>query len=1018
MGAVNVFVITSGIFFLGFLLGGIDYTMNHEENRCEMTYMFEYPQYVRIMLPLSVAQSYPRYKLFAYGEGQYTEKLRGMQFRGIPVLFIPGNSGSHKQVRSLASVSLRMSSSSNSPYIFNYFTADLNEEYSAMYGAVLYEQTKFIHECVKKILSLYTNERKRPSSVIVIGHSMGGLVAKGLLLEPEFDPNLVNCIITLATPHKSPVLMADEHIAKYHTNVSRYWFINRNDSLKNIAVASIGGGQRDIIVRPDLIKSTTADFNVMTTSIPTVWLSTDHLCVLWCKQLVLVIVRALFDMVDPKTHQISTNIDFKKASLSYHLVKRTASKRLAASFHPKEAHFDEGGDWDEPLKRHFSFQREKVMKNTYLMIRLVDDPKYQMAAILAVNLDAKDWVYACIANKVHKGSRICDKGDNLSSESKFVPSLRMKRKTILLNLAALKKMSYTHVVVRIPPTADPVEVHVDVHSAASRKLVFPAPKFFFFASSMLLELSAESAIRYEIRLQGAEHIWQAYILNIRPICPLQTVHHATASVATSWSSEDAHAFVTSSLVQPLHVRLQSPKPSFSKKNESATIKLILDPSCRYAVTIQSSLRGILSQLVRFYSPMLLPYMVAVLLLAIREQLRIMQNEGYCCSINSALAVGAKPYYILPAVKIGSKLIGFIFNNHKEKFLFPPPDYMLLQEQDLDFFLLPIIAYTTAFAVVYLLGIVCFLLVMFWGNAFHKIVKRALARFFRGGNSLWSEWALMSFLNFPKIVSALLIAIAFGTCGAVALLIGLCFYFLFICKLYEDLLEEMLKYPLKVIQKIKHWATETRQPETPESDDSEVEDIFSRMYFHSTILLLWLVMTALHFPCALVWAQNVRNSAPLHPDPSLLPAIILCMCAGVLWQKTIPVMKMRNFMVLDYGIFLFACMCIVYASLTTYRASMFVHMTIVVTTVFQTMMTESPSNSSVSSDEIFDGEYENTDGDEDTSDEKSSDDSVGIVNEKLGVETVFHGETEVVKDAVSATDEVDESQGAKGEPEAK
>ncbi|XP_071438562.1 GPI inositol-deacylase [Hetaerina americana] len=1019
MGVVNMFVITSGVFLLGLLMGGIDYIMNHEENRCEMTYMFEYPQYVRIILPLSVAQSYPRYKLYAYGEGQYTEKLRSMQFRGIPVLFIPGNSGSYKQVRSLASVSLRMSLSSNSPYVFNYFTADLNEEYSALYGAVLYEQTRFIGECVKKILSLYPDDRKRPTSVILIGHSMGGLIAKGVIMEPDFDHDMVNSIITLAAPHKSPVLMADEHIAKYHANVSRHWTHKRNVSWTNIVIASIGGGQRDIIVRPDLIKSDVADFSVLTTAIPTVWLSTDHLCILWCKQLVLIVVRALFDMVDPRTHQISKSIEHKKTALGYHLVKRTASKRLAASFHRKEAHFDEEGDWEEPLKRHFSFQRERVMKNTYLMIRLVDDPKHQMAAILAVNLDAKDWVYACVADKIQKGVKICDKGVNLSGESKFLPSLRLKRKTILLNLAALKKMFYTHVVVRVPPTTDPVEVHVDVHSAASRKLVIPAPKFFVFASGMLLELSAEFAICYEIRLHGAEHIWQAYTVHLRPICPLQTTHHATATAATSWGEEDTHAFVTSSLVQPLNVRLQSPKPAFSRKNDSMTVKLILDPACRYSVTVQSSLRGILSQLVRFYFPMLLPYMAAVLLLTIREQLRTMQNEGYCRSMNSALAVGGKPYYILPAVKIGSKLLGYLFNNHKEMFLFPPPDSVLLQEQDLDFFLLPIIAYTTAFAVVYLLGIVCCLLVMFWGNAFHQIVKRAVARFFhRGGSALWSEWALMSFLNFPKIASALLIAIAVGTSGAVALIIGLSFYFLFICKLYEDILEGMLKYPLKFIRKIKHWATENPEPDVSENDEAEAEDVFSRIHFHSTMLLLWLVMTALHFPCALVWAQNVRNSAPLHPDPSLLPAIILCMCAGVLWQKNIPTMKMRNFMALDYGIFFLACLSIVYASLTTYRASMFVHMTIVLTTVFQTMMAESlPSISPLSSDGIFDGEYENTDGDEDSSDEKSSEDSSGIIDEKIVVEALINGETELDAEVIG-TDVIDDAEVENNESETK
>lgn len=47
------------------------------------------------------------YGLYVYGEGSYSVPYRGGQFTGIPVLFVPGNSGSHKQVRSLASVALR-----------------------------------------------------------------------------------------------------------------------------------------------------------------------------------------------------------------------------------------------------------------------------------------------------------------------------------------------------------------------------------------------------------------------------------------------------------------------------------------------------------------------------------------------------------------------------------------------------------------------------------------------------------------------------------------------------------------------------------------------------------------------------------------------------------------------------------------------------------------------------------------------------------------------------------------------
>lgn len=44
------------------------------------------------------------------------------RFDGVPVLFIPGNSGSHMQARSLASVALRKALTKGYQYHFDFFT--------------------------------------------------------------------------------------------------------------------------------------------------------------------------------------------------------------------------------------------------------------------------------------------------------------------------------------------------------------------------------------------------------------------------------------------------------------------------------------------------------------------------------------------------------------------------------------------------------------------------------------------------------------------------------------------------------------------------------------------------------------------------------------------------------------------------------------------------------------------------------------------------------------------------------
>lgn len=69
------------------------------KNGCTMTYM--YPTYI----PISVTDNAPsgRYGLYLYHEGwrkiDFKEHLQKLS--GVPVLFIPGNAGSYKQVRIL-----------------------------------------------------------------------------------------------------------------------------------------------------------------------------------------------------------------------------------------------------------------------------------------------------------------------------------------------------------------------------------------------------------------------------------------------------------------------------------------------------------------------------------------------------------------------------------------------------------------------------------------------------------------------------------------------------------------------------------------------------------------------------------------------------------------------------------------------------------------------------------------------------------------------------------------------------
>ena len=57
---------------------------------------------------------------------------------------------------------------------------------SAIFGGVLRQQAAFTRAVIKQILSLYPKDKNHPKSVVLVSHSMGGIVAKSLFVDPSF----------------------------------------------------------------------------------------------------------------------------------------------------------------------------------------------------------------------------------------------------------------------------------------------------------------------------------------------------------------------------------------------------------------------------------------------------------------------------------------------------------------------------------------------------------------------------------------------------------------------------------------------------------------------------------------------------------------------------------------------------------------------------------------------------------------------------------------------------------------
>ncbi|OBZ85265.1 GPI inositol-deacylase [Choanephora cucurbitarum] len=296
----------------------------HDFQSCEMSYA--YPMFFEIDRQKPESTLSKKYRLYLYREGNLDDPNR---LYGIPALFIPGQAGSHKQIRSLASETTQLFHSSQAEQNLDFFTVGFNEELSALDGQTLLDQAEYTNKAIKLILSLYNSHSKPPTSVLIIGHSMGGIVARSSFMLPSYTPSSISTVITLATPHISAPLLLDSKIYKVYKKMVQFWIDRQSTLLEHVTLISIAGGSLDNIVNSDTTNiedfiPETHGLTTYTTSIPGVWTSTDHMAILWCNQLIRVLASTLLQVVSVKD-----NLEKRMAIFRQNLVDGEHSERFS-----------------------------------------------------------------------------------------------------------------------------------------------------------------------------------------------------------------------------------------------------------------------------------------------------------------------------------------------------------------------------------------------------------------------------------------------------------------------------------------------------------------------------------------------------------------------------------------------------------------------------------------------------------------------------------------------------------------
>ncbi|KAI9592853.1 PGAP1-like protein-domain-containing protein [Syncephalis fuscata] len=305
------------------------FTRQLDRKTCDMSYLR--PSFKQLdQFDSEYTRLSGKYALYLYREDGYDTFD---DLNGIPILFVHGNAGSYKQVKSIGSEAaiyyhkeLESDSTASQRGVLglDFFTLDLNEEFTAFHGQSMLEQAEYINDAIQYILTLYHARRPAtqfqshrasllypaPTSVIILGHSMGGVVSRVAFTLPNFQRGSINTILTISSPHIAPPAPLDRKINNIYLNTNAYWRRSFErpgaaNPLRDVVLVTISGGRPDNMINSDLcdvasIVPRSHGFTVYSTTIPQVWSSMDHHCILWCVSTVQSIVHTLYDVIDAR----------------------------------------------------------------------------------------------------------------------------------------------------------------------------------------------------------------------------------------------------------------------------------------------------------------------------------------------------------------------------------------------------------------------------------------------------------------------------------------------------------------------------------------------------------------------------------------------------------------------------------------------------------------------------------------------------------------------------------------------
>eukprot|EP01084_Bolivina_argentea_P223222 377722_1 len=241
------------------------------------------------------------------------------------VIFIPGQSGSYLQIRSFASRILHQKylllprNKINMHKDILFLTFNFGEEWSSLSPSIISRQTAFVYTMLTEYLCFNNNlkicdKNDKHINIILIGHSMGGIVTASLVnilskkpikskkITPidRYNNNILSQIkgvILISTPINKPLFIFENRFKKYYAFHKKKFIQILKEY--NILALSLSGGLEDFLIESHLSQlnvTNNIDF-IITDTCPSIMNTMDHQATVWCHATIETISRYIISIL-------------------------------------------------------------------------------------------------------------------------------------------------------------------------------------------------------------------------------------------------------------------------------------------------------------------------------------------------------------------------------------------------------------------------------------------------------------------------------------------------------------------------------------------------------------------------------------------------------------------------------------------------------------------------------------------------------------------------------------------------